>query len=335
MSKNQLATKSTTELLADKLMGQVNNLALQEQLPLTKKEKSFAIKTIAHLNKKLTEMGINLNALAAEKCMLPLQIKAIAKLGLDFDNHEVWLDIRNNKDNPVLQRDGQDIMVNGQPFRQKDVFIKKQYQGIEKEIVQFCTKNIVRFKRFVVLKDEKLLIEEDFKTGKDIIVGIENKREDHDTARHEYKNIHSAVVIAYEELENGDIIQHWAQVDKNRLDRAKRMKATNGEGMWGSDTLKMVLKTASWELYKTILRPYIVIPDELRDDYHTIDKNDYIDADYEEINDPVVEPKNIAFNPETGEVTPEQQEVLDAYADSQKEEEEGLVGEDPLKGIQP
>ena len=135
---------------------------------LSPEEKEFAIHAITHINERLTNDGIKWNHVAVAKCRLPEQIKELALKGLSFSSNELYLDLRNNKKNPLLvDGEGNELTETKEgklvPIKMKDIKIKLQYQGAKKEIVNFCTKNIVRFKEVLLVEGEELDIEEDLK----------------------------------------------------------------------------------------------------------------------------------------------------------------------------
>ena len=57
-------------------------------------------------------------------------------------------------------------------------------------------------------------------------------------------------------------------IDRNRIMRAYNASPTKEKNIWNLDTRKMVLKTASWELYN-YFKPFIEIPIELKKDWET------------------------------------------------------------------
>lgn len=291
--------KDVGQKAVENMLAQVESFATFEALPLTNKEKHFAVDAILSINKELANRQLEWKDIDIVKNAVPQQIKAHARLGLRFDNGELYLDIRNNKNNKN---------------NMKDLTIKKQYQGIEKEIIKFCQKKVVRFKDGIVLKGEKLLVQEDFETGLDKIVGHE-KKENRDV--NNWDDIESVYKIAYVEEEiNGEkkMVQYVAIVDRNRLERAYKASPTGDKGVWKQDTKLMVLKTATWVLYNNVLRPFINIPIELSKDWQrTNDEMDWGTSPKEvEIDEEDFDKGNVVeYDDETGELSGPERTSLD------------------------
>ena len=268
---------------------------------LSPEEKEFAIKAITHMNERLTNDGLKWGEVAVAKCRLPEQIKELALKGLSFSSNELYLDLRNNKNNPLLHDlEGNEIvdyMKEGKPVykTQKDIKIKLQYQGAKKEIVNFCDKNIVRFKEILLVEGEELDIEEDIKTGLDYIVGIKNKKPDRDKLMNTRSNVTDVYIIAYEEKDNM-IIQHIAHADKARLDKAFDKAAT--KKIWNSDPKRMLIKTGYWVLRNNVLDSWMTSPKAttklLNDEMNFDDEKKY---DYNVVEQPeVAKPKEIKLD---------------------------------------
>lgn len=274
--------KSHQVKIVESFLGEVVKYMDISNTSLSPEEKEFAIKAITHINERLTNDGLKWNEVAVAKCRLPEQIKELALKGLSFSSSELYLDLRNNKSNPLLHDlEGKEIidyMKGDKPVykTQKDIKIKMQYQGAKKEIINFCDKNIVRFKEILLVEGESLEIEEDIKTGLDYIVGIKNKKSDRDKLMNEKKNVTDVYVIAYEEREDV-IIQHIAHADKTRIDRAFDMAAT--KKIWLSDPKRMLIKTGYWVLRNNVLDSWMTSPKAttklLNDDMNFDDKKKY------------------------------------------------------------
>lgn len=298
-TKNELVEAKPIKDVGQKavmnMMDQISSFAAMEQTELSPMEKSFAMAAILYISKQLQNKEIGWKDIDIVGCAVPQQIKAYARLGLSFDNGEIYLDVRNNKGN----KDGL-----------KDLNIKKQYQGIEKELLKFSSKKILRFKTDVVVKGEELIIEEDFTTGLDRIVGhkkIENRNPN------EWKDIISAYKIAFIEEDDGSIVQYYAIADRDRLERAYNASPSNDKSVWKKDTRLMCLKTASWVLYNNVLRPFVNIPIEVQADWALT--NTEMDFD-EEPETPKVETKakdfdknKVVADVKPGFVAPKKEEV--------------------------
>ena len=251
--QNGVAKKkpSSTEFFLDLVSKQADI----EKTPLTEKEISYAVGIIANANRKINDLKITWNDVDFMGCQLPQQIKRFARLGMSIEENDIFIDIRNHKDSNL-----------------KDINIKKQYQGIEKEIMRFCSKNVVRFYRDVICEGDDFKMQTDFATGLQKIVNHEYAE---DVDRNKLENIIGAYEIAYVE-EDGKLNQYIGYVDKNRIMRAYNASASREKTVWKLDTRLMVLKTATWVLYNNVMKPYMQVPTELLDDWKaTQDEMDF------------------------------------------------------------
>ncbi len=313
--KQAVVVKDIGQKAMNNLLAQVGNFASNESTPLTSKEKAFASDIIGALVLKVNEEQIPWNQINVSE--LVLQVKSYARLGLSISDGELWIDIRKNSNTGL-----------------KNVTIKKQYQGIEKELIKWCKKPIVRFLDGIICEGDDFQTEKDFEKG---LLKIVAHKENHKIDRNDLKNITGAYKIAYI-LENGVLVQYAAIIDKNRIMRAYNAALT--KKIWDADTTRMVIKTASWVLYNNVLKPFIEVPIELKKDFEATSNDDDLDFDgnieveaQEEINAnankgetigaPEEEPK---VNPQTGEVNaipvpkaPEekQSEEVKSYFDTQ------------------
>ncbi len=155
-----------------------------------------------------------------------------------------------------------DIRKNGKTGKY-EINIKKQYQGIEKELIRWCSKKIVRFLDGVICKGDEFETEVDFELGLEKIV---KHKKNKSVDRNKLENITGAYKIAYVE-ENGKLVQYAVIIDRNRILRAIAASPTNDKPVWKADTQRMVLKTASWCLYQYVLRPFVNVPVELKEDW--------------------------------------------------------------------
>lgn len=255
------------------LLAQVESFAQIEGTPLTGEDKIFAVNTICDMDKKLREIGKDWSKIDVVGCKVPQQIKRYARLGLSTSESEIYIDIKYNKNT-----------------NKHDMYIKKQYQGIEKEIVRYCTKKISHFKSGVICIGDEFEVEEDFETGYDkVIKHIKNS--DKALDRNLLDNIVGAYAIAYEKTNDGKFIQHVAQIDKKRIMRAYNSSPTTEKKVWNNDTQRMVLKTAAWVLYNNVLKPYIEIPTSLKKDWE--ETNDQME--FESLNAESQEQQDIVY----------------------------------------
>jgi hypothetical protein len=247
--KEETALTDVGQKITTYLLEQTQSFARIEGTELTGEEKIFAVNTICDIDKKLREQGIDWKQVDVIGCKVPQQIKRYARLGLSTSDGEIYVDVRYNS-----------------KTGKNDVTIKKQYQGVEKEIIKFCSKKIDHFKRGVICVGDEFEIEEDFETGYDKVTK-HKKNPDKNLDRNLLDNIVGAYEIAYEKLPDGSFVQHVALIDKNRIMRAYNASPSREKTVWKNDTQRMVLKTAAWVLYNNVLKPYIEIPTSLKKDW--------------------------------------------------------------------
>lgn len=226
------------------MIAQVEQFANIEQTPLTAKEKAYAADIVMGIIKEVEERKISWHDVDVKNVIG--QVKRYARLGLSMSEKEIYVDIRRN----------------GKTGKQ-EVNIKKQYQGIERELVRWCSKKIVRFLDGVICKGDEFETEVDFELGLEKIV---KHKKNNTIDRNKLDNITGAYKIAYVE-ENGKLVQYAVIIDRNRILRAMAASPTNEKPIWKADTQRMVLKTASWCLYQYVLRPFVNVPIELKDDW--------------------------------------------------------------------
>lgn len=247
--KEETALSDVGQKITTYLLDQTQSFARIEGTELTGEEKIFAVNTICDIDKKLREQGVNWQQVDVIGCKVPQQIKRYARLGLSTSDGEIYVDVRYNS-----------------KTGKQDVAIKKQYQGVEKEIIKFCSKKVDHFKRGVICVGDEFEIEEDFETGYDKVTK-HKKNPDKNIDRNLLDNITGAYEIAYEKLPDGSFVQHVALIDKNRIMRAYNASPSREKTVWKNDTQRMVLKTAAWVLYNNVLKPYIEIPTSLKKDW--------------------------------------------------------------------
>lgn len=271
--KEETALTDVGQKITTYLLDQTQSFARIEGTELTGEEKIFAVNTICDIDKKLREQGIDWKQVDVIGCKVPQQIKRYARLGLSTSDGEIYVDVRYNS-----------------KTGKNDVTIKKQYQGVEKEIIKFCSKKIDHFKRGVICVGDEFEIEEDFETGYDKVTK-HKKNPDKNLDRNLLDNIVGAYEIAYEKLPDGSFVQHVALIDKNRIMRAYNASPSREKTVWKNDTQRMVLKTAAWVLYNNVLKPYIEIPTSLKKDWE--ETNDQME--FESLNAESQEQQDIIY----------------------------------------
>lgn len=291
------------------MVEQVSQFANIENTPLTNKEKAYASSIALGVITAVQNRDISWNQIDVKQ--VAEQVKAYSRLGLTLQDNEIYIDIRKN---------GKTGM--------QDVNIKKQYQGIEKEIVKWCSKKVVRFKKDVICDGDIFEVETDFETGLDKIVKHEKAK---GVDRNDLKNITGAYQIAYIE-ENEKLVQYNVIIDRNRIDRALKASPTNEKPIWKADTQRMVLKTATWSLYNYVLKPFMNIPIELKADWDkTQDEMNFGSVEVveetitEELDAKAVD--TIDYDAETGEVQEESPEVKVTIKDNKEVEITDNIGE--------
>lgn len=243
-------TKDLGKSMLDGMLKQVEAFAKLDQTPLNQQETAFALDILESVYKKVMEQGLSWGQIDIMGCGLYSQVKSYARLGLTIRDNELYIDIRNNGKTGL-----------------KDINIKKQYQGLEKELVKWCSKKIVRFYKDIVCAGDNLEKEFNFETG---LTEIKKHEKDPKVDRNKLDNIIGAYAIAYvrELPTDTKTTPYMIYIDRNRIMRAYNASPTKEKTIWNLDTRKMVLKTASWELYN-YFKPFIEIPIELKKDWET------------------------------------------------------------------
>jgi hypothetical protein len=276
---NQQAAHKTPDLgkaALQRMLIQVEQFAQIEETPLTAKEKSYAAEIVMGVIKAVEDRQISWSEVDVKNVIG--QVKRYARLGLTMSNAEIYPDIRKNGKTGKYE-----------------VNIKKQYQGIEKELIRWCSKKIVRFLDGVICKGDEFETETDFELGLKKVV---KHKKNQNINRNDLENITGAYKIAYVE-ENGKLVQYPVIIDCKRILRAMAASPTAEKPIWKADAQRMVLKTASWCLYQYVLRPFVNVPIELKDDWaKTQDEMNFNTIAEAE----VVAQEEIAHNANTGEV---------------------------------
>lgn len=278
--KNEVKVKDLGQAAITNMMNQVISFANLENSQLTAKETQYAVGIITNINKKVvSDPTLSWKSLDIQGCQLPAQIKRYAKLNLQLENQELFIDIRNNGKTGL-----------------KDINLKLQYQGLEKLMTRYCTfggKQIIRFYKDVICKGDKIVEKPNLKTGLLELKDHEYFETEDVDYRNKLENITGAYAIAYI-MENNELNPYVARIDKNRINRAR--SAASSKNIWDADTRKMTLKTAVWELWN-MMKPFIQMPQDLLKDLEEISKSevdfnnqDYINVEVEEVKE-VVENK--------------------------------------------
>lgn len=260
VEKKENAIQDVGQNLINTMMRQVESFADSDGTLLSTTDREFAVNTICDMDKMVRERGLIWKQIDVVGCKVPQQIKRYARLGLSTSESEIFIDIKFNK-----------------KTGKHDMFIKKQYQGIEKMLVRFYKGGgkIERIKKGIICVGDEISVEEDFETGIDKITKhIKNPKLSKED-RNSLDNIDGAYAIAYERINDG-YVPLTVIIDKKRIMRAYNSSQSIEKTVWKNDTQRMVLKTASHCLYNEA-KPYIEIPTSIKRDWE--ETNDQMEFD--------------------------------------------------------
>lgn len=277
--KNAVANKTLVSTFLDKVV----EYARTSEEELDQKTKTLCVDIITTANKQVVANKYNWSNIDVNGCGLYSQIKRYAKLGLSVEQDKLYVDIRNNNKTGKM-----------------DIFIKPQYQTLEKLMVRYFTKPILRFKEDVICIGDEVLVEEDFYTGLDKIVGHKRNTQ---IDRNKLDNIIGAYKIAYVK-EGNNIVQYVVRIDKNRIERAYKASPSREKTVWNLDSAKMVKKTCTWEMWNDKnIRAFMIFPEEIVNDLSVLDESQEMDWAKETQHKSVEEAQeNVEVNVATGEV---------------------------------
>lgn len=258
--QNAVVKKDFNQKLIESTLNKINDIVTYSNETFTPQAKIVACDIITSLDHTFNERGLSWNEIDAKGSGLIMQIKKWAKLGVDCSTDKLYADIRRNGNTGLY-----------------DIKVKGQYQTIEKLMVQYCKKTIIKFKTRVMCIGDKLETHENWETGEDKIVDfIPNKNID----RNKLENITGAFKVAYIENEDGSIHQIVTIIEKDRIMRAYESAKT--KNVWNTDTQKMVLKTVTWEMFNgENIRPFMNYPAELIEDLTIVNESEDIDFNKE------------------------------------------------------
>ena len=221
----------------------LRNLTKAQNFELSPKEIEYGSSIIYGLVDKCVKEKINVKDLNLTNFLE--QVKHFAKMELSMQEKEIFIDVRNNKNT-----------------NKKDVTLTKMYAGIQKLMVKYCKKKILRFVDGVVCKGDKFEYSTDFSTGLTMIT----KHEKIDTNRNNYSNYEYAYCIAYVD-EGGRIVPYANIIDKTRLLAAYNASPSYDKTLYKNFPERMARKTAIWTLYNDVMKPFIDIPSNLKVSY--------------------------------------------------------------------
>lgn len=255
------SVQMNTELQNKFLTSAVNYAASSNEV-MTNAQKSNVLSLFAELKTNMAKRGItSIASIDMQGSNYIEQVKKWSRLNLSpYD--KLFTDIRAIKDK------------NGNLTGKYSVTIKPQYQTLEKIMILYCRLPIIRFKGDIICVGDKLQTEDDFSTGLTKITGhIKNEKID----RNKYENVIGAYKIAYLNYENnGKLTQLAVIIDKDRIERAR--KAATTKDIWNSDPIKMIKKTATWELYNSEqIRPFLQFPSDIANNASIIEQSEEMD----------------------------------------------------------
>lgn len=234
--------------MTESVLNMVVNYAAVGGEVLTEREKTSAINIITLTNRAIVTNsdGITWNDIDLRGCGFAEQVKHWCKLGITGED-KLYIDIRNNK------------------YKVKrDIFIKPQYQTCEKLMTMYFAYPIVRFKTEVICIGDEIEIEEDFKTGLTTIISHKRNK---DIDRNKYENIIGAYKIAFVSINPEkplDLTQIYVEIDRNRIERAYNASSSKDKAVWNADSVKMVKKTVTWEMFNSEqIRPFMKYPEDV------------------------------------------------------------------------
>jgi hypothetical protein len=234
--------------MTEYVLNMVVNYAAVGGEVLTEREKTSAINIITLTNRAIVTNsdGITWNDIDLRGCGFAEQVKHWCKLGITGED-KLYIDIRNNKYKA-----------------KKDIFIKPQYQTCEKLMTMYFAYPIVRFKTEVICIGDEIEIEEDFKTGLTTIISHKRNK---DIDRNKYENIIGAYKIAFVSINPEkplDLTQIYVEIDRNRIERAYNASSSKDKSVWNADSVKMVKKTVTWEMFNSEqIRPFMKYPEDV------------------------------------------------------------------------
>ena len=258
-TQNALVKKDFNQQLIENTLNKINDIVSYSNETFTPDAKIVACDIITSIDHALNVNGQKWNEIDVKGSGLIMQIKKWAKLGVDCSTDHLYADIRKNGKTGLY-----------------DIKIKGQYQTVEKLMVQYCSKQIFKFKTEVICIGDELKTHFDYETGDEKVVDfIKNEHID----RNKIENITGAFKIAYY-VENGIVKQIVTIIEKDRIERARESAMT--KNVWNRDTQKMVKKTVTWEMFNgENIRPFMNYPAELIEDLKIVNENEDIDFNKE------------------------------------------------------
>lgn len=232
-----------------------DKLTKTQAFALTPEQRNFGVSLITGLVGRCAKEQIDISKLDMTNFFE--QTKHYAKLQLSFQEGEIYIDTRNNKNTGKI-----------------DIAVRKQYQGIMKLASRWIRKDmkIVDWTDRIVCTGDTFSYDFDFSTGEYKINYKENTNVDHTNLN----NITHAIAIAYIEIDGRPKKPYICIIDKKRIMRAFNASSAKDKGPWSSDPARMVRKTAYWCLYNDSLKHFVDIPADMQASFaETEDEMDF------------------------------------------------------------
>lgn len=247
--------KDANYLLVENVLSKITQSLTLTAEKFTDKDKAVASDIVLMTAKAVKTNGYSWNQIDLVSNNYIGDIKRWAKLGIDSNDH-LYPDIRRNSKTGMV-----------------DLKIKPQYQTIEKLIIKYCSKKVVSFRTDVICVGDDFETDFDFENGVEKVV---KHTKSPDRNPNSLDDITGAYKIAYYEEPNGKRTQILCVIDKNRIMRA--YNAAQTKNVWNADTLKMVKKTVTWEMWNSeVIRPFMNFPTDILEDLSIVDENSDVD----------------------------------------------------------
>lgn len=259
-SNAPVVKKDFSQALIESTLNKITDIVTYSNEVFTPQAKINACDIITTIDHTLNERGYRWNQIDAKGSGLIMQIKKWAKLGVDCSTDKLYSDIRANNKTGMY-----------------DIKVKAQYQTVEKLMILYCRKRIVKFRTEVICIGDELKTHFNYETGEEKIIDfIKNPKAN----RNSLDEITGAFKIAYIEENDGRISQIVTIIEKDRIARA--MEAAKTANVWNRDTQKMVKKTVTWEMFNgEDIRPFMEYPVEIADDIKIVNENEDVDFNKE------------------------------------------------------
>ena len=258
-SQAPVVKKSASMVMNERMLARIDELTKSTGEVFSGKDRVIATDIIVSTYQQVRNSGYDIKDVDFLGNNYESQVKRWAKLGVGTQDN-LYTELRKNKNTGMV-----------------DIKVKAQYQTLEKLIIKYCSKEIFRFKTDVICEGDNFVTDFDFAKGQDV---VKKHEKNPNIDRNELTNIIGAYKIAYVKEKDGSVTQLLVQIDKNRIMRAYNSAQT--KNVWNNDTLKMVLKTVTWEMWNSeVIRPFMVFPDDVVANENLSIVNESSDVEFE------------------------------------------------------